>query len=92
MWLALYTNFNVFIVYYIFLAEGDRLAIINVFVFPVSDYWSKRVNFDSLKAPDIFLSPLDRAYITFPKVVKERFIFFNYFNCISPMASFLFIF
>jgi len=92
MWLARSTNFKVLIVSSIFLAEGDKFPKIKVKVLPVRDYWRSRVNFDYLNAPAAFLSPLDSAKITFPKVVKERLIFFNSFNCSSPIAYFLLIF
>ena len=64
-----------------FLKEGERLAMMKVRVLPVSDYWSSLVSFDYLKAPvAFFLSPLESAYITLPRVVRERLIFFSYLS------------
>jgi hypothetical protein len=50
------------------------------------------VSLDSRKAPAAFLSPLDSANITFPRVVRERLMFLSYFSCYYPMAYFLLIF
>ena len=55
--------------------------MMKVRVLPVSDYWSSLVSFDYLKAPvAFFLSPLESAYITLPRVVRERLIFFSYLS------------
>ncbi len=49
----------------------------NVYVLPVNESLRILVSFDSLKAPEAFLSPLDRAYITFPRVVRDKLMFFS---------------
>jgi len=64
----------------IFFEEGERFPKIYVKVFSVRDDCSNLVNFDYLKAATLFY-PEDKADITFPKVVKDKLIFFSYFNC-----------
>lgn len=61
-----------------FLDEGEIFPMMNVFVFIVKDYCNNRVSFDYRKAATVAFFPLDKAFITFPNVVKERFMFFNY--------------
>jgi len=61
--------------------EGERFAMTKVYVLPVSDSCNSLVSFDSLKTPPTFLSPLERAYITLPKVVKDRLIFLSSLSC-----------
>lgn len=90
--MALSTNLSVLIVSSIFLEEGERLPKMKVYVFPVRDYCSNLVSLDYLKAATAFLSPLERAKMTFPKVVRDRLIFLSYLSCTSVMAYFLLIF
>ena len=90
--LALSTNFNVFIVSSMFLVEGEILPIINVFVLPTNESWSNLVNFDSRNADLSLESPLDKDFITFPKVVKDKLIFFNSYRCSRAIFYFLLIF
>ena len=68
--LALSTNFSVFIVSSILLADGEIFPTINVYVFPISDYCNKRVSFDSLKAAILFVFD-DNEAMTFPKVESD---------------------
>lgn len=49
----------------------------NVFVFMVNDYCKRRVNFDYRKAATFAFLLLDNELITFPKVVKDKFIFLS---------------
>lgn len=42
-----------------FLEEGEMFPMMNVLVFMVSDYWSSRVSFDSLKAATLVFFPLE---------------------------------
>ena len=92
IWFALSANFKVFIVYSKFFEEGDILPIINVLVFIVKDYWSNRVNFDSLNAATLDFLVLDKELITFPKVVKDKLMFFNYSKWSFTINYFLLIF
>lgn len=48
-----------------------------VFVFTVNDYCNNRVSLDSRNAATVAFLPLESEFITFPKVVKDKFIFFN---------------
>ena len=66
-----------------FLIDGEMFPIIKVKVLPVRESCSKRVNFDSLKEATVLLL-LDKLAITFPKVVRDWFIFFSYRKC-SPL-------
>jgi hypothetical protein len=75
-----------------FLEEGDKFPKINVYVFPVRDSCNNLVSLDYRKAATAFLSPLDKAKITFPRVVSDKLIFLSYFSCTSPITYFLFIF
>jgi hypothetical protein len=50
-----------------------------VYVFPVRDYCSSRVSFDSRNAAILFVFE-DNDAITFPSVVKDWFMFFSYFK------------
>ena len=59
------------------LEEGEMLPTIKVYVFPVRDYWSNRVNLDYLNAAILFAFD-DKEAITFPSVVNDWLIFFNY--------------
>lgn len=78
---ALSTNFKVLSVSSLFFEEGDIAPTMNVLVFPISDYWSKRVSFDYLKIEEFLTDPFDKALITFPNVVKDKLIFFNSSKC-----------
>jgi hypothetical protein len=51
-------------------AEGEIFPTITVYVFPVNDYCSNRVNFDYLKAAMLFAFE-DSEAMTFPKVDKD---------------------
>lgn len=68
--LALYTNFNVFIVSSILLADGEIFPTINVYVLPIRDYCNKRVNFDYLNAAILFVFD-DNEAITLPNVDND---------------------
>ena len=61
-----------------FLDEGEMLPMMNVFVLMVRDYCKSRVSFDSLKAATLDFFPLESEYITLPKVVKDKLMFFSY--------------
>ncbi len=52
--------------------------MMKVFVLIVKDYCNNRVSFDSRNAATVAFLPLDKEFITFPKVVKDKFIFFSY--------------
>lgn len=52
--------------------------MMKVFVFIVKDYCNNLVSLDSRNAATVAFLPLDKEFITFPKVVKDKFIFFNY--------------
>lgn len=73
------------------LAEGEIFPTIKVKVFPVKDYWRSRVSFDSRKAAMLLVLE-DNDAITLPNVVKDWFMFFNYWKWSFPMVSPLFIF
>lgn len=90
--LALSTNFKVFKVYYLFLEDGDIAPTMIVFVLPTRDYWRSLVNFDYLKMEKFLVAPFEREFITLPRVVRDKFMFFSYYKCSFPMAYFLFIF
>lgn len=55
--------------------------MMKVFVFIVKDYCNNLVSLDSRNAATVAFLPLDKEFITFPKVVKDKFIFFNYCKC-----------
>lgn len=61
------------------LAEGEIFPTIKVKVFPVKDYWRSRVSFDSRKAAMLLVFE-DNDAITLPNVVKDWFMFFNYWK------------
>lgn len=61
--------------------DGEILPIMNVWVLTVKDYCKSLVNFESRKGATVFLSLLESANITLPKVVKDKLIFFNYWRC-----------
>lgn len=89
---ALSTNFNVFKVSSLFFDDGEIVPIKTVLVFPTNDSCSRRVSFDYLKMDKFLVSSFDSILITFPKVVKDRLIFFSSFKCSFVISSFLFIF
>jgi hypothetical protein len=51
-------------------SEGEILPIIKVKVLAVNESCKSRVNFDSRNAGTLLL-PLDKLYITFPKVERD---------------------
>lgn len=65
-------------------SEGEILPIIKVKVLAVNESCKSRVNFDSRNAGTLLL-PLDKLYITFPKVERDWLIFFNYLKCSSAI-------
>lgn len=80
-----------FIVSSILFDDGEIFPTINVYVFPVKDYWSNLVSFDSRNAATIFVFE-DNEAITLPNVVSDWLIFFSYWKCSVPIVSPLFIF
>lgn len=73
------------------LREGEMFPTIKVKVLPVSESWSKRVNFDSRNEATLF-TLLDKLAITFPKVVKDWLMFLSSLKCSLLMSSALFTF
>jgi hypothetical protein len=70
----------VFNVSSLFLDDGEIAPTIKVFVFYVNDSCNNLVNFDYLKIALLVFVPFEREFITFPKVVRDKFIFFNYYK------------
>lgn len=65
--------------------EGEIFPTIKVYVFPVKDYCKSLVSFDSRNAA-ILLVFEDSDAITFPKVVKDWLMFFNYWKWSDPIV------
>ena len=63
------------------LMDGEIFPTINVKVLPVKDSCKSLVNLDSRNAGTPLDLVEDRFDITFPKVVKDWLIFFNYWKC-----------
>lgn len=90
--LALSTNFNVLIVSYTFLDEGDIAPIMKVFVLPSKESCKSLVSFDSRKKVVFLYGPFESEYITFPRVVNDKLMHFSSSKCILFIFYFLFIF
>lgn len=72
-------------------AEGEIFPIIKVYVLSVKESCKSLVSLDYRKG-GIFLPPLERLYITFPKVVNDWFIFLSYLKWSIPISSLLLTF
>lgn len=68
----------------------ETVAIIAVFVFPPNESWRSLVNFDYLYGGMDF--PVAKDPMTFPKVVRDKLIFFNSSKCSTLIVSLFCIF
>ena len=66
-----------FIVSYTFFDDGEMFPMMKVLVLPIRESCKIRVNLDSLKDDLNFVSPLDKDFITLPRVVRERLMFLS---------------